>query len=461
MSRKRELRVRDYLQHILDAIERIEGYLATGDERSFLQSLQRSALVTSFFIALLFLRSPHAGAVTLAGWSQYGENGVIEARLVTDELACPALIADGKSLPMTERASLSQAFPVRVCVARIPAGARHISAGGLALPVPIAHPRHIVLFGDTGCRLKGAIVQDCNDETQWPFRNVAEHAAKERPDLMIHVGDYVYRESPCQPSDSRCAGTPWGDNWSTWNADFFTPAAKLLSSTVWLMARGNHEDCSRAGIGWTTLLGHDPMSPSCNPHESPLLVELGGVKLAVLDDNNAAEKQVDPIVVEALKHDIAAAMAAKADWLVTHHPFRGISKADKSRDGKTMEGANANLLAALAGTDERPLTLMLAGHIHNFQITNYADTAAPQLVVGEGGDDLDTEVPPLLTGLVTGGKTVIQGLSQSGFGYVVIDRIAETRDWKITVHAADGAILRHCMLKARKLGCAPSGQEPR
>src|SRR3984893_17560651 len=272
-----------------------------------IKTLQRSAIATSCFIALLFLRSPHAGATTLAGWSQYGEKGAVGARLVTDEPAWPALIADGKSRPMTERVSPSQAFPVRVCVAAIPAGAQHISAGGLDLPVPIAHPRHIVLFGDTGCRLKGAIVQNCNDETQWPFRDVAEHAARGKPDLMIHVGDYVYRESPCQPGDSRCAGTPWGDNWSTWNADFFTPAAKLLSSTVWLMARGNHEDCSRAGIGWNTLLGHDPMSTSCNSHESPLLIELGGVKLAVLDDNNAAEKQVDPFVVEALKHDIAAA----------------------------------------------------------------------------------------------------------------------------------------------------------
>jgi hypothetical protein len=222
------------------------------------------------------------------------------------------------------------------------------------------------------------------------------------------------------------------------------------------MARGNHEDCGRAGIGWNTFLGHDPMSPSCNPHASPLLLDLSGVTLALLDDNNAAEKQVDPLVVEALKRDIAMAMAAKADWLVTHHPFRGISKADKSAGGKIMEGANANLLAALAGTDEAPLTLMLAGHIHNFQITNYAGTAAPQLVVGEGGDALDSEVPALLTGLMTGGKTVTQGLSQSGFGYVVIDRVGATRDWKITVHAAEGAVLRHCRLEARRLDCAPA-----
>jgi hypothetical protein len=112
--------------------------------------LLRSAFATSSLITIFLLPSPHAGAMTLAGWSQYGENGAVGARLVTDELACPAMIADGKSLPMTERAPPSQAFPVRLCVAVIPTGARHISAGGLDLPVPIAHPRHIVLFGDTG-----------------------------------------------------------------------------------------------------------------------------------------------------------------------------------------------------------------------------------------------------------------------------------------------------------------------
>jgi predicted phosphodiesterase len=415
--------------------------------------LPRFALATSSVAALLILLSPDAGATTLAGWSQYGGHGAVEARLVTNDPACPALIADGGSLPMTERAAPSAAFPVRVCVARIPAGAKHVSAGGRDLPVPVAKPHHIVVFGDTGCRLKGPVVQDCNDENSWPFRKVAEHAAQENPDLMIHVGDYLYRETPCQPGDRRCAGTPWGDNWPAWNADFFTPGARLLSKTVWLMARGNHEDCARAGVGWTTLLGHDPVTPSCNPHEGPLLADLDGVKLAVLDDNNADDKKVDPEAARALKRDIAAAMKAKADWLVTHHPFRGVSKPDKSGGGQTMEGANATLLAALDGTDEAPLTLMLAGHIHNFQIENYADTAAPQLVVGEGGDNLDTEVPALLTGLVTGGMTIRRGMSLPGFGYIVLDRVGESRDWKITVHAADGAVLRHCALTARNLTC--------
>jgi hypothetical protein len=415
--------------------------------------LPRFALATSSVAALLILLSPNAGATTLAGWSQYGGHGAVEARVVTDDPACPALIADGGSLPMTERAAPSAAFAVHVCVATIPAGAKHVSAGGRDLPVPVAKPRHIVVFGDTGCRLKGPVVQDCSDENSWPFRKVAEHAARENPDLMIHVGDYLYRETPCPPGDRRCAGTPWGDNWPAWNADFFTPGARLLGKTVWLMARGNHEDCARAGIGWTTLLGHDPVTPSCNPHEGPLLADLDGVKLAVLDDNSANEDKLDPEAALALKRDIASAMKAKVDWLVTHHPFRGVSKPDKSGGGQSMKGANATLLAALDGTDEAPLTLMLAGHIHNFQIENYAGTAAPQLVVGEGGDNLDTQVPALLTGLVSGGMTIRRGMSLPGFGYIVLDRVGESRDWKITVHAADGAVLRHCALTARNLTC--------
>lgn len=403
---------------------------------------------------ILFCASPPlAGAKTLAAWSQYGERGAVEARLVTDDSICPDLTVDGRAVRMTERASPNQAFPVRICAAAIPAGAKRVSGGGIELPVPVRHPRHIVVFGDTGCRLKGSAVQACNDPREWPFHAIAERAARAHPDLMIHLGDYFYRESPCPPADSRCAGTPWGDGWAAWNADFFTPAAPLLHRTVWLMARGNHEECSRAGSGFTALLGHDLPASGCNPHEHPLLVDLDGMKVALLDDNAALDKEVVPQVADALSRDIAAATTAKADWLVTHHPFRGISKPDPHGGPHVMEGANATLLAALSGADESQFTLMLAGHIHNFQIENYGGRAAPQLVVGEGGDALDTEVPQQLAGLVSGGETVVSGLSLPGFGYVMLDRIGHTEDWNVTVHAANGGVLRRCALASRKLKC--------
>jgi hypothetical protein len=141
---------------------------------------------------------------------------------------------------------------------------------------------------------------------------------------------------------------------------------------------------------------------------------------------------------------------------VTHHPFRGISKHDPHGGPQAMEGANATLLAALSGVDEARFTLMLAGHIHNFQIENYGGGTAPQLIVGEGGDALDAEVPLQLGGLVNGGGTVVSGLSLPGFGYVVLDRIRRSRHWRITVHAADGAVLRRCDLQMRRLSCRPA-----
>lgn len=408
--------------------------------------------------AILLALSWSAEAGVLSAWSQYGADGVVEARVITDEGTCPSLTADGASLPMAERSAPTEAFPSRVCVAPIPKGARSVGAEGKQLPVPVEHPRHIVLLGDTGCRLKGDIVQSCNDENSWPFHKVAKHAAGEHPDLVIHVGDFLYRETACKDKDKRCAGTPWGDNMPTWTADFFSPGRDLLGAAVWVIERGNHEDCKRAGTGWTTLLGRDPVTVPCGPRDKPMIVDLDGVKLAVLDENDADDNKKKPneAVAKALQADLAVIAAAKPNWLITHHPFRGVSKwADDDEDEgeKRIVGANATLLTALQGYDESSLTLMLSGHIHNFQIANYADPMAPQLVVGEGGDKLDTKVPVKLTGLVTGGQTIKSGLSIPGFGYVVVDRIGDSQDWTIIVHAADGKVLRHCSLKSRQLAC--------
>src|SRR5262249_9219466 len=51
---------------------------------------------------------------------------------------------------------------------------------------------------------------------------------RRRQDLVIHVGDYLYRQSACPPGDAGCAGSPYGDDWPTWKADFFAPAAPAL-----------------------------------------------------------------------------------------------------------------------------------------------------------------------------------------------------------------------------------------
>src|SRR5207249_3297062 len=97
-------------------------------------------------------------------------------------------------------------------------------------PTPIAPignvPAAWVVIGDSGCRMKRAddAWQSCNDPNGWPFLRIAAAAARLKPDLVLHVGDYHYRENACPARRPGCEGSPWGYGWDTWNADFFGPA---------------------------------------------------------------------------------------------------------------------------------------------------------------------------------------------------------------------------------------------
>ena len=227
---------------------------------------------------------PGGGDALLAAFVVLAEEGRPVARAITSAAACPVLVADGGLLPMTTRApaatlplrptrsapedSKPSAFPVRVCEATLPAGTIRASVGDRSLPIVRATPRRIVVIGDTGCRMKWSErgFQACNDTSAWPFAQVAAAAAAAGPDLVIHVGDYHYRENACPAGNADCAGSPWGYGWDAWNADLFTPARPLLAAAPWVVVRGNHESCDRAGQGWWRLLDPRPLAPDrdCN-----------------------------------------------------------------------------------------------------------------------------------------------------------------------------------------------------
>src|SRR5471032_992954 len=156
----------------------------------------RSAFsVAAIVLALASGASAQAPAKSYA-WVQMVAGGA-EIRATAPDGGCPEAVADGRALPLQRRAAPDDRFPIAVCAARLPDGAAAISIGGAPLPLPRPATRRILIFGDTGCRLKGAAVQDCNDPRAWPFALVARVAAARKPDLVIHVGDYYYRETPC------------------------------------------------------------------------------------------------------------------------------------------------------------------------------------------------------------------------------------------------------------------------
>jgi hypothetical protein len=413
--------------------------------------MRRAALIVLF--AVIPLASHAQSPRILSHWVQLEAGGAVEARAVVEGTSCPKLIIDGQAAPMAIRAAASAEF-AQVCAGSIPDGARSVAMADAVLPLPLREPERILVFGDTGCRIKGSAIQACNDPKQWPFPVLAAAAAKLKPDLVIHVGDYLYRENACPSGNAGCAGTPFGDNWPTWNADFFGAAQPLLSVAPAVFVRGNHEDCQRAGIGWMRMLGpypYDPAAP-CSVHQPPYTAHVSGAILGIVDNASAPDTSIDANAASNFHDDIAAlASLSQPLWLVMHKPIWGVVSGPLG----LPVGGNATMISAVENREHTfpsPVKLMLTGHIHAFQAINYKDAIPPQIIAGRGGTKLDT-TPADLRGAIFQGSSVAvkDGLSVDGFGFLLMTKLKDR--WTIDLYDAGATYERQCVFAAGRVDC--------
>jgi hypothetical protein len=434
------------------------------------------------------LAAPEAAFVVL------GENGQAVARAITTETQCPAMLVDGRAVQMPARLpaetvplrpTLStpentkpSAFPVLTCDAVLPVGARHISVAGQPLPHVDRGIRRIVVIGDTGCRLKASdsAYQDCNDAAVFPFARIAARAARWKPQLVVHVGDYHYRENPCPSDKAGCAGSPWGYGWDAWNADLFTPGAPLLRAAPWVVVRGNHENCPRAGQGWWRFVDPRPLQPNrdCNRAENDAMGDAasvyavpigGGVRIIVADLATTPDKPIettDPRFAQfAAAHDAIRDLAQGAifNFVVTHKPILGVAATGK-------EGAVA-LRIATVGTqsvfasrdaDILPASIdaVLSGHVHLWEQISFPSRYPSQFITGFSGTVED--VVPLPARLPNGfspAPGVVPDAFASwvdGFGYMTLERRGP-RKWRAIVWSVDGGMINRCTLYGRRSLC--------
>ena len=374
-------------------------------------------------------------AVVLSAWLQYAADGEPHARAVVTDATCPAATADGRTLPMTERAQRAERFADLVCDVAIPARAKHIVVGGRELPAPAHNPRRIVVLGDTGCRLSAFSGQSCDDPEAWPFPQIARAIANVHPDLVVHVGDYLYRERPCPPL-VRCGNSPYGDDAPAWYADFLTPAAPLFASAPLLLVRGNHEECDRNGTGWFRYLDAHAAT-ACTAATEPFDVGLGDLTIVAFDSAVAEDRKADPARTLLYKKQFATVrkLAKESSWLVTHRPPY------INDDERTAMGD------ALA-----PFDAVLSGHLHLFAAMN-VETLPPLLINGEGGTKLDPNYAVFL-GLAVGDLHV-QGsvFGSAHFGFGVYTR--NGAGWTISLRDPDGTERAGCTLANRSVRCSP------
>lgn len=421
--------------------------------------------------ALLGIAAPVQAAAGARAWVEMAPGGGSVVRVLAEAVSCPMLEVDGHGVPMATRAgpavltprpnkanvAAGSAFPGLVCELALPSTTQRASLAGRPLPLPRHRIDRIVVIGDTGCRLKDAdqAWQGCNDPAQWPFAAIAAQAAVLHPDLVLHVGDYLYRENPCPAGHRDCADTVWGYGEAGWRTDFLDPAAPLLAAAPWAMVRGNHEECSRAGQGWWRLLDPhpllamrdclDPENDAAGNHTDPYTVTLGGgAQLIIADLIELAEgKPNDPGAVEAFGKDMAliASLARSApDTFVTaHYPMNAVLW---GKNGNGTVAIGSKPVSAFAPTQIAGVRAMLAGHIHFFQYASFADRPA-QVIAGFSGTQEDPALAPASLAEAQGklGAVPLSALTTIGgrFGFALLER--EDHGWRLTAFALDGKIM--------------------
>lgn len=420
-------------------------------------------------------------AVAGPGWA---------VRALTGDAQCPPLRWAGGEQPMRERSAPGDEppppgnrqperkptrFVLRACEADWPAGASAVQVGSLTLHAPAAEMRRIVVMGDTGCRLKASDrdFQACNDPVAWPFARVLARARALQPDLVVHVGDYHYRESPCPERMAGCAGSPWGYGDDTWQADFFQPAQALLAAAPWVFVRGNHEACNRAGQGWLRYL--DPLpgparrcddetpAGGVNPGDftEPFAVPLSPRSQLVVFDSaqvgGVTPRRDSPAWARwrAQLERVAELAQGQAQTLfVNHHPSLAFAASHLGLAATAGSGLTPLLQDASPGRlFPAGVQATLHGHIHMHQALGFASNHPATLVIGNGGSAASGHVDrtaALRHELQPGARLETAEL-HTDYGFSLLT--ATPQGWMLEAFDTLGQPLARCQLTGQTLRC--------
>jgi hypothetical protein len=390
-----------------------------------------------------------------SAWVQVAPNRTLSVRALTKSATCPAILVDGKSQAMSPRGTPTPDFPDLICEASLPANSQSISIGMRKLPVAKAQAQRIVIIGDSGCRITAKVTQACNDPNEWPLAVIAAQISSEKPDAILHVGDFLYREITCPEGNKACAGSPFGDAQAAWNADWLIPAAPMFATAPLYLTRGNHELCTRAGKGWMRLLSPGPYSDQCRVFEAPYLASIGTEDIAIIDSAEADDLKVVASKVETMTKAVKTLSPTlqKPTWFLTHKPIWAVLNGDGKttpKDSAIPSNATWAEVLTASGVPEQ-LALVLSGHIHAFQADAYDNHRPGQILMGVSGADLHSNPPSFDAGRVVAGSVLSSGYGVVRYGYMVLDR---TKDgWSGAVKTPTGEMIAKCQIKDRSPSC--------
>lgn len=416
---------------------------------------------------------PPQGAPTAWAWTQLVPGGT-QVRYATPGNQCPDVEFTVGGQPVRHSMVLSSTLMLypreaTVCARMVDDGAtaakivvtttqgitvRPDTTGVVPLPrwsQPGGRPENIAVIGDSGCRIPSAPapMQRCTP-AGWPFKQVSDSAARRpaRPDLVIHVGDYLYRSAPQRQRRPLCGDASLGNDVHTWGClvtDFFEPAAELLKTAPFVFVRGNHENCGRAGSVWFRYLAADLKPNACDDYSPPVRINAGRLGLLLMDTSCASDEETPRSCnhsglvgrYTAQFNEINSSLVRGGDnFLLSHTPLWAVNG---QTGASNPEWIDRDLDAALTASSlhrlDSRVTFVLSGHVHLYQmlaVTSATTTPRPpQLTVGAAGTTLDqqTWVDSQLINKPVDNLPIAQLVTRREWGYAVLrDR---TTTWNV------------------------------
>jgi hypothetical protein len=171
---------------------------------------------------------------------------------------------------------------------------------------------------------------------------------------------------------------------------------------------------------------------------------------ALADDSTADPTQVS---IYAAQFAALPALAGPTAWLVQHHPLWAVGQAASSGPQPNLFRTNATLQAASGNQLPAAVQLVVSGHLHLFELLDFADARAPQLIAGNSGTSLDPTITVPLAGLAVADTTIHNGISSASFGYLTTERSAG--GLALTLRDLDGAPRLACTIERRSATCGP------
>lgn len=354
-------------------------------------------------------------------WIQLNAQGKYEFRIVGVD-SCPSIECDGIGIATQSRFEGSDGFRAKTCFADV-SNCSKVSFGGNTREIKKSIDK-VAFIGDTGCRIKigkkdkdKTSFQECSDPNAWSAKEIAQTIASMKPDLVVHVGDYNYREK-CDNKELcdklGITSEDVGSGYNIWEKDFLEPFDSLLQSATFVFVRGNHENCDRSWEGYMSMLSPYPFARCKNSDSGSRMfknipqdayrVEIGGFKAVIADSagqNDDSVKHSDKEYFTKMFKDLKDDM--QDSLFITHKPLYNLNFDSSNAQEEAYDSLNVESKA------------IISGHIHNFQYMENRNIK--QVIVGNSGTKLDKHPAT--------NNSYPKSVQIEEFGFVILDRAGD------------------------------------